>query len=130
MKSFLSRIKESHLYLMLLLVTMVATGITYWPVPYGELNIRDFFITWIITTGAVTFLFTAIRSLSIVKTVGYAALGLLAAVIIKILIDYIADPSTHGLFYYELLIGLSTGIGGGIIGLLAGRILRTVVFND
>lgn len=93
-----------------LAVVVLAAGIPYWRLPYNEINRGHFaMLPGALLLGFLTLVLIVVE----VARVKFTALTMLLAVptinVVKIAIDTAADPTSHNLFPFELIIAALSG---------------------
>jgi len=108
----------------ILLGTAVA-GALLWPIPYSkvQLTAQGFQLPWLIS-GAVAAFATRLWFKQPAKTTALLiAAGYVAAVMGRVLVEGVADPYSHNLWPFEVVIGGGIGLLGGAIGALLGSLV-------
>jgi uncharacterized membrane protein YeaQ/YmgE (transglycosylase-associated protein family) len=107
-----------------ILLGAAAAGLLHWPVPYNQMDMtaQGFILRWLIA-GAVAGLAARVllkRPVSV--TAGLIAVGYIAAVMARVVVETMADPTDHNLWPFEVMIGGGIGLLGGGAGALLGSI--------
>ena len=92
-------------------------GIPYWRVPYGELDLPGGLLgptaLFVIFVAGLCKLFGSVTIWAVIATVVAALVGVVS---VRIGLDTAADPTTHNLLPFELLIALFVGAMLGAAG--------------
>lgn len=109
------------------LLSFLGAGIPFWLIPYHQVILPSA----LISPGLVVIVITALvlRSALITpfwKTVRLMGSSLAAAVLARVLVEGIRDPSSHNLWPFEvaiaLVLGFSCSLAGAAIGSLIARL--------
>lgn len=109
----------------IVLFGVVAAGLLHWPVPYRQMDMtaQGFVLRWLLA-GMVAGLAARVlfrRPVSV--TAGLIAVGYIAAVMARVVVETMADPTDHNLWPFEVIIAGGVGLLGGGIGALLGSLL-------
>lgn len=109
--------KDKEGIILLLVVTIVA-GAVYWSVPYGEVNFfgTQFLITWGIIAIVGGFLGVQFLRKSTRHSAVIVSTGFLLAVLMRIIVEGIQDPTSHNLFPFEIFITMILSFPPALIG--------------
>ena len=113
---------KTRLFAFIVLITVVVTGIFIWFSSYHNHN-NDFTIPFVLSV-LFALTFTILTELQIKKIVFATTIGVIIALIIKIIIDWQFDPTSHNLFPFEILIDLIIISIASLIGAAIGFIYR------
>jgi hypothetical protein len=107
-----------------ILLGTVAAGALLWPVPYGELDFtsRGFLLPWLAAGAAAGFAARVLVKQHTATTAALIALGYVVAVMGRVVVELMADPTDHNLWPFEVVIGGGIGLLGGAIGALLGSL--------
>src|SRR5678810_539294 len=95
---------KTKLFAFIVLITIVVTGICIWFSSDHNHN-NDFTIPFFLTVLFVP-VFSILTALQIDKIVSATIIGVIIALIIKIIIDWQFDPTSHNLFPFEIVIDI------------------------
>lgn len=101
---------------------MVATGFSYWQLPYSQIALP----TSLFGIGLLISLFTGIalraaRLTSFNETALTIGAAIPTVVLIRIVIDLLANPKTHNLWPFEIIIATLSGLIVGVIAAAVGN---------
>lgn len=110
------------------LASFLSVGIPYWAIPYNAVNLPDALIGFGI---AVVFLAAlALRAwvgLPFWKTTLVAGASVPAAVLARVLVEGVADPTSHNLWPFEIAIASGVGFAAALTGAIAGSLLAKLI---
>lgn len=106
------------------LMSFLAVGIPYWLIPYHQVNLPSA----LIGPGLVLVVLAALglRALSVAsfwKITRVLGTTLAAAVLVRVIVEGIRDPSSHNLWPFEILIALLLGFACAVAGAAAGSLI-------
>jgi hypothetical protein len=109
------------------LVGFLAVGLPYWSIPYGSVDLPNALpaLGLLVVGGSALFL-VASRRLSLGMGTGILGSTVPAAVLARVIVEGIGDPTSHNLWPLELVI---TGVSGVLVagaGALIGALWRRV----
>ena len=111
--------------IIILFFGFIVGAISNWPYPYTQLNLLDL-KTWIMVgVGAfiVSLLSTLLFRKSPIVTAFFSSLGVLVAVLFRVIFDLIfVDYSTHNLVFFEIIV---TAVQSFVPALIAASIGKT-----
>lgn len=102
-----------------------AVGVPYWLIPYGSVNLPDALVApglFVVVFGA--FVLRAYAVSSIWKITGILGAVMPSAVMARVIVDGLQDPTSHNLWPFEVAIALIMGIACAFAGAIAGGLLR------
>src|SRR6478609_5021079 len=109
----------------IVLITIVVTGVCIWFSSDHNHN-NDFTIPFFLTVLFVP-AFSILNALQIGKIAGATIIGVVSSLIIKIIIDWQFDPTSHNLFPFEIIIELLFISIASLIGAAIGFIYRKFI---
>jgi hypothetical protein len=107
---------------------LLAVGVPYWLIPYAKLALPDS----LLHAGLVV----AVLAAAVVRFFGrlpfgpsVLAIGLAApcAVVLRIIVGVLGDPTSHNLWPFEVVLAAAVGFGASLCGALLGSVLMMVV---
>jgi hypothetical protein len=107
------------------LASMLVVGLPYWRIPYAQVSLPDAVWGWplLVSAGlAGALVFTAAAGFW--RSVLWVAASVPAAVMARVLVEGVADPSSHSLWPFELILAAGPGLVAGLLGALAGMLCR------
>ena len=113
---------KTRLFAFIVLITVIMTGIFLWFFSDHNQN-NDFTIPFVLSV-LFTLSFSILTELQIKNIVFATTIGVIIALIIKIIIDTQFDPTSHNLFPFEILIDLIFILIASLIGAGIGFIYR------
>jgi hypothetical protein len=104
---------------------LLAVGVPYWQLPYSEVSLPDTLISpsllVVVLAAAVA---RAIGKCHFIPTLIVAGSAVPAAVMGRVLVDTLQDPTSHNLWPFELIIAAGVGLlastGGALLGSIPG----------
>lgn len=110
------------------LIGMVGAGAVLWPIPYRDLSLIGplFLAGWGAAGAAAGLLGQLIRRGNIARTAGWVAIGFCLAVMGRVLVEVIADPTDHNLWPFEVAVAAGVGFGSGLVGASAGWLVGRI----
>ena len=106
----------------IVLITVVVTGIFIWISSYYNHNI-DFTIPFVLSV-LFAFAFSILTELQLRKIMLATTIGVIIALVTKIIIDWQLDPTSHNLFPFEIMIDLFVISIASLIGATIGLVYR------
>ena len=123
---------KTRFFAFIVLITIVVTGIFIW-FSFIHNHNNDFTIPFVLSV-LFTLLFSILTELQIKKIVFATTIGIMIALIIKIIIDTQFDPTSHNLFPFEIMIGLTfisiASLIGAAIGFVYRKFKKRKFFNN
>jgi hypothetical protein len=120
--------RRSWLYLAFL-AGVLAVGIPYWRMPYGQVNLPSALMTPALAVVVVAAcLARAGRTASFWRVVLVVGSSVPAAVFMRVVADTSGDPTSHNLWPFEVIIALMVGLScslGGAAAAMIGAMIRT-----
>jgi len=120
-----NKFMKTKLFAFIVFITIVATGICIW-ISTDHSHNNDFTIPFALTVLFVP-VFTILTELQIDKIAAATIIGVIIALIIKIIIDWQFDPTSHNLFPFEIVIDLFAISIASLIGAAIGFIYRKFI---
>jgi hypothetical protein len=109
------------------IVSALAVGVPYFLIPYRELNLPDALygpgLCVFVATAALT---RACGASTFWKGVAIIGAAIPAAILARVAVDTAADPTSHNLWPFEIIIGSMVGALGAFAGSLIGWIVAKV----
>ena len=116
---------KTKLFAFIVLITIVVTGICIWFSSEHNRN-NDFTIPFFLTVLFVP-VFSILTTLQIERIVSATIIGVIVSLIIKIIIDWQFDPTSHNLFPFEIVIDIIFISIASLIGAAIGFIYRKFI---
>ena len=109
---------KNRLFVLNVLVTVVITGMFIWFSSNHNVQNKDFTIPFFLSI-LFALGFGILTELQLIKIIAATTIGALIALIIKIIIDWQFDPTSHNLFPFEIVIdsiafSIASSIGAAI----------------
>ena len=113
------------------LASFLAMGVPYWLTPYGKLDLP----TALLHPGLMVVAFAAlcVRAAGTApfrKAANAAGLAVPAAVMARVVVDGMRDPTSHNLWPFDIVIALVVGYACSLAGALAGLAVARVMGID
>ncbi len=95
-------------------------AIIYWPIPYAEISLleRTFILRWLMAAVIAGFAGRWFARYPVPRTALLVSAGFAVAVIGRVIVDTMADPTDHNLWPFEVVIALVVGAVGALAGAL------------
>jgi hypothetical protein len=95
-------------------------AIIYWPIPYAEISLleRTFLLRWLLAAAIAGFAGRWFARYPAARTALLVAVGFAVAVIGRVVVETMADPTDHNLWPFEVVIALVVGGTGALVGAL------------
>ncbi len=108
------------------IISMLAVGAYWWPPSYSEIQIIPSWWVFAIIAVLVAAMF-AVGDLKHSMMIGGAtAGGAIAAIVIRIVIDVVGDPTSHNLWPFELALAGIFIVPSALLGAAVGMVARRV----
>ncbi|HEY8509133.1 MAG TPA: hypothetical protein VIL32_12290 [Steroidobacteraceae bacterium] len=109
------------------LIGVLSAGIPYWLVPYGKVNLPNAIMgPQLLIVGAVTLVAFMFRTAPFKKTLILFASVLPCAVMLRVIVEGVMDPTSHNLWPFEIVIAFGVGLVCLVPAALIGSLLRTL----
>lgn len=107
------------------LLGFLAVGIPFWMIPYSKLNVPDAFLGFgLVVVFLLAFLLSWSGTASFLKTLNVMAMTLPAALMARVIVEGLMEPSRHNLWPLVLVITLVMGYLTALPGAGVGHLLR------
>ena len=97
----------------------VAVGTTYWARPYAELQLPSALLWWPVVLVFFGALASRLAGAGFMASWFAAGATLPVVVLVRVVLDTAADPTTHNLWPLEFLIADVLGFGAAFLGVVA-----------
>ncbi len=105
-------------------IALLGVGFKYWQLPYAAAQLpAALYGPGLVAVGVVALLLRAFGVARFWKIWVLVALAVPVAVGLRIGVEVAADPTSHNLFPFELLIALGLGLGAALAGTAVGSLL-------
>src|SRR5690606_26023784 len=102
----------------------LSVGIPYWLIPYHKVNLPSSLIgPGLIVVVVAALLLRAAATTPFWKTVRVMGSTLAAAVLVRVIVEGIRDPSSHTLWPFEVIIALMLGFVCALTGAIMGSLI-------
>ena len=106
------------------LIAFVGVGFRYWQLPYAQVSLPDsLYGPGLVAIAVVALMARAFGLARFWKVWLLIAAAVPAAVLVRIVVDTMADATTHNLWPIELAIAVALGLGCSLLGSLLGSLL-------
>jgi hypothetical protein len=106
------------------LAGFLAVGIPYWVIPYKSLNLPDaLFDFGIFVVGLAALALRAWTIASFWKTTVVVGASAPAAVLGRVFVEGMVDPTSHNLWPFEVVIALGIGFAAALTGAVIGSLV-------
>jgi uncharacterized membrane protein len=104
-------------------IALVGAGFEYWQTPYGQLSLPDaLYGPPLVAVAVVAMLLRAFGVARFLTAWLLIAASVPAAVLVRVVVEVIADPSTHNLWPFEIAIAAGLGAAAALAGTLVGSL--------
>lgn len=95
-------------------------AIIYWPIPYAEISLleRTFVLRWLLAAAIAGLAGRWFAGYPVLRTALLVAVGFAVAVIGRVIVETMANPTDHNLWPFEVVIALIVGAIGALAGAL------------
>ncbi len=108
-------------------VALLAVGAYWWPPSYSEIQVIPSWWVFALISVAAAMIFAS-RDLRQSMMIGAGvAVGAMAAIIIRVIVDVVADPTSHNLWPFELVIASLFIVPSALLGAAVGVVVRRLV---
>ncbi|MGH7381348.1 MAG: hypothetical protein ACREKR_03845 [Candidatus Methylomirabilales bacterium] len=105
----------------------VAVGFPYWQIPYNKVSLPDALMgPSLFVVGIAALLVRAFGVARFVKTIMVAGAAVPAAVLARVIVDGLKDPTSHNLWPLEVIIALVVGFVCALAGAIAGGLVTSL----
>ena len=114
--------------IVVLALGFVTAGALLWPIAYDDVELlsRSFLLPWAFAGSVVGLAGQSFLREQVVKTAVIVALGYACATFGRVVVEGVADPTSHNLWPFEVAIALSVGFAAGLLGGLLGAGLSSL----
>jgi uncharacterized membrane protein len=120
--------RQSLALLLAFMVSFLAVGVPYWRLPYASVSLPStlygFGLVVVFLASAACRLVPSVRLLSAFAVVGAAVPAVIA---VRVIYETTADPTSHNLWPFEIVIAAMLGFSISFVGSLLGGLLAPVV---
>lgn len=110
--------------------SFLAVGIPYWPIPYSNLNLPDAVLEPGLVVVAISALLLRIYGVAALWRVIWMVGGSVAlAVMARVVVDGVRDPTSHNLWPFEIIIALVIGFACSASGAITGSLIARLLPN-
>ena len=103
----------------------LCVGIPYWRVPYSDVNLPNALMgPGLVLVGVAAFWVHAAGAASFLKSFLVVGAAVPAAVLARVIVEAVRDPSSHNLWPLEVVIAGVVGLTCALIGASAGGLVR------
>ena len=99
-------------------------GLPYWLIPYGKLNLPGALLgPGLVVVLAAAALARGYSGKSFLRSVAVMGSAVPAAVLARVIVDVVRDPTSHNLWPFEIVIAMLVGAAAAVAGALLGSLL-------
>lgn len=108
-------------------LALFTVGVPYWLIPYGKLNLPGALLgPGLVVVLAAAVLARAYSRKSFLRSVTVMGAAVPAAVLLRVVVEVVQDPTSHNLWPFEVVIAMLVGAAAAVIGALLGSLLLWV----
>ena len=106
------------------LVLVIIIGVPFWRIPYSQVNLPDALLTPGLLAVAVGAVLLCVKAM-VTRQSAFLAAGAAvpAAVVLRLIVETAADPTSHNLWPFEVVIASVVGVLASSIGAVLGTIV-------
>ena len=108
------------------LVGFLVVGVPYWRIPYNKAT-SSAVMGGAVLIGVIALIARALIEARFSRVVLVLAAAVPAAVMARVVVDTMRDPTSHNLWPFELVIAFMVGLAGTVPGTLLGSVLRRML---
>ena len=108
------------------LVGFLVVGVPYWRIPYNKAT-SSAVTGGAILIGVIALIARVLIEARFSRVVLVLAAAVPAAVMARVVVDTMRDPTSHNLWPFELVIAFMVGLAGTVPGTLLGSVLRRML---
>jgi hypothetical protein len=109
------------------LASSLSVGIPYWVIPYNAVNLDALIGFGLLVVVLAALVLRAWAALAFWKTTLVVGASVPAAVLARVFVEGMADPTSHNLWPFELAIALGIGFAAALAGTIAGSLLARFI---
>jgi hypothetical protein len=108
------------------LVGFLVVGVPYWRIPYNKAT-SSAVMGGAVLIGVIALITRVLIEARFSRVVLVLAAAVPAAVMARVVVDTMRDPTSHNLWPFELVIAFMVGLAGTVPGTLLGSVLRRML---
>ncbi|HEX9408800.1 MAG TPA: hypothetical protein VGA23_04040 [Methylomirabilota bacterium] len=108
------------------LVGFLVVGVPYWRIPYNKAT-SSAVMGGAVLIGVIALIARVLIEARFSRVVLVLAAAVPAAVMARVVVDTMRDPTSHNLWPFELVIAFMVGLAGTVPGTLLGSVLRRML---
>ncbi len=118
--------RERHWWSLLAFITAtLLVGLPYWSIPYSKLTLAAALASWsLVAVGALALALVATGQARFWRALLVTAGAVPMAIMLRVVVDGIQDPSAHNLWPAELGFGIVRALPYAVLGAVVGWLLR------
>lgn len=125
----MKRIK-SHWLSVSVTASFLAVGIPYWLIPYNKLSLPDTLLTPGLLAVVISALLLRMYGVgSFWRVSSMIGMSVGAAVMARVLVGVVQDPTSHNLWPLEVVIALMVGLSCAVAGAIVGNLIAICLPN-
>lgn len=108
-----------------------AVGLSYWAIPYSKVNLPDaLFGPGLAVVVLAAALLCGLRILALWRCTWVMGASLPAAVMARVLVEGLRDPTSHNLWPLEIVIAAFVGFACAVAGAIVGRLIAVTLRSE
>lgn len=110
---------------------LLACGLPLWPIPYARVSMpgNPSAAVWFLGAGAAGLLAGMLLRPGLGTPTLSVASGFVLAVMGRVAVETSRDPTSHNLWPFEVVIAGGMGLAGGLLGVLAARLVERLAHS-
>ncbi|MGH7938876.1 MAG: hypothetical protein ACRD5Z_20665 [Bryobacteraceae bacterium] len=109
------------------LAAFVAVGFPYWLIPYHQVNLPNALLTaGLVVVPLAALVLRLFRAARTWLATAIAGAAVPVAVMTRVLVDCVQDPTAHNLWPFEFVIACFVGFGSGLAGAFLGQLIARI----
>lgn len=106
------------------LVLVIIVGVPFWRIPYSQVNLPDALLTPALLAVAAGAVLLRVKAMGTRQSAFLAAgAAVPAAVVLRVIVETVADPTSHNLWPFEVVIASVLGLVAAGAGVLVARLV-------
>ncbi len=108
------------------LVGFLVVGVPYWRIPYNKAT-SSAVMGGVVLIGVIALIARVLIEARFSRVVLVLAAAVPTAVMARVVVDTMRDPTSHNLWPFELVIAFMVGLAGSVPGTLLGSVFRRML---
>ena len=124
------KLSKSHWLYLFACISFLAVGIPYWKIPFHEVTLFEALLTPVLIVVVLSaVLLQMYTEVSFWRTTSVIGITVAAAVMARVLVEGVQDPTSHNLWPFEVIIALIIGFPCAAAGAALGSLIAEYLPN-